>query len=77
MLRYSLYNNLFILGGGGGEDEGASGGKTKTGGTAVKVCRKCWSHSQEGGGGGTWVFFRWVCAAWDSKLAPHSKKTFP
>ena len=35
---YSLYNYLFILGGGGGEDEGASGGKTKKGGTAVKVC---------------------------------------
>ena len=41
---YSLYNNLFILGGGGGEDEGASGGKTKKGGTAVKVCWKCRSH---------------------------------
>ena len=41
---YSLCNNLFILGGGGGEDEGASGGKTKKGGTAVKVCWKCWSH---------------------------------
>ena len=26
--------------------------------------------------GGTWVFFGWVCAAWDSKLAPRSKK-FP
>ena len=29
------------------------------------------------GGGGTWVFFGWVCAAWDSKLAPRSKKNFP
>ena len=29
------------------------------------------------GGGGTWVFFGWVCAAWDSKLAPRSKKKFP
>ena len=28
-------------------------------------------------GGGTWVFFGWVCAAWDSKLAPRSKKKFP
>ena len=28
-------------------------------------------------GGGTWVFFGWVCAARDSKLAPCSKKTFP
>ena len=28
-------------------------------------------------GGGTWVFFGWVCAARDSKLAPHSKKYFP
>ena len=27
-----------------------------------------------GGGGGTWVFFGWVCAAWDSKLAPRFKK---
>ena len=25
-------------------------------------------------GGGTWVFFGWVCAARDSKLAPRSKK---
>ena len=24
------------------------------------------------GGGGTWVFFGWVCAAWDSKLARRS-----
>ena len=44
-VRYSLYNNLFILGGGGGEDEGAIGGKTKKGGTTVKVC---WSHSRGG-----------------------------
>ena len=29
------------------------------------------------GGGGTWVFFGWVCAAWDSRLAPRSKKKFP
>ena len=28
-------------------------------------------------GGGTWVFFGWVCAARDSKLAPRSKKKFP
>ena len=28
-------------------------------------------------GRGTWVFFGWVCAARDSKLAPHSKKNFP
>ena len=28
-------------------------------------------------GGGTWVFFGWVCAAQDSKLAPRSKKNFP
>ena len=28
-------------------------------------------------GGGTWVFFGWVCAAWDSKLAPRSKKNSP
>ena len=27
-----------------------------------------------GGGGGTWVFFGWVCATQDAKLAPHSKK---
>ena len=30
-----------------------------------------------GGGGGTWVFFEWLCAARDSKLAPRSKKNFP
>ena len=29
------------------------------------------------GGGGTWVFFGWVCAARDSKLAPRPKKNFP
>ena len=28
-------------------------------------------------GGGTWVFFGWVCASQDSKLAPRSKKEFP
>ena len=28
-------------------------------------------------GGGTWVFFGRVCAAWDSKLAPRSRKNFP
>ena len=27
--------------------------------------------------GGTWVFFGWVCAARDSKLAPRSKNKFP
>ena len=27
-------------------------------------------------GGGTWVFFAWVCAARDSKLAPRSKENF-
>ena len=30
-----------------------------------------------GGGGGTWVFFGWVFAARDSKLAPRSKKKIP
>ena len=30
-----------------------------------------------GGEGGTWVFFGWVCAARDSRLAPRSKKKFP
>ena len=29
------------------------------------------------GGGGTWVFFGWVFAARDSKLAPRSNKKFP
>ena len=29
------------------------------------------------GGGGTWVFFGWVCAARDSKLASRSTKIFP
>ena len=28
------------------------------------------------GGGGTWVFFGWVCAARASKLAPRSKENF-
>ena len=28
-------------------------------------------------GGGTWVFFGWVCAARDSKLAPRSRKNVP
>ena len=32
--------------------------------------RGCWPP----GGGGTWVFFGWVCAAQDSILAPRSKK---
>ena len=27
--------------------------------------------------GGTWVFFGWVCAAWDSKVAPRSKNISP
>ena len=30
-----------------------------------------------GGRGSTWVFFGWVCAARDSKLAPRSKKKIP
>ena len=34
----------------------------------------CWGR---GGGGGTWVFFGWACAARDSKLAPRAKKNFP
>ena len=29
-----------------------------------------------GGGGGTWVFVGWGCAARDSELAPRSKKKF-
>ena len=28
-------------------------------------------------GGGTWVFFGWVCAARDSELAPRSKNISP
>ena len=28
-------------------------------------------------GGGTWVFFGWVCAARNSKLAPRSKTNSP
>ena len=31
----------------------------------------------EARGGGTWVFFGWVCAARDSKMAPRSGKNFP
>ena len=37
------------------------------------------NFKQQGGflpGGGTWVFFGWVCAARDFKLAPRSKKNF-
>ena len=49
-----------LIGGGGGDDEGASGGKTKKGGTAVKVCRKCWSHSR-GGGGHLGIFWVGMC----------------
>ena len=30
-----------------------------------------------GGGGDNWVFFGWVYAARDSKLASRSKKKFP
>ena len=30
-----------------------------------------------GGGGGPWVFFGWVCAARDSKLARRSRKNSP
>ena len=30
-----------------------------------------------GARGGIWVFFGWVCAARDSKLASRSKKKFP
>ena len=33
--------------------------------------------TQYPGGGGTWVFLGWVCAARDSKLAPRSRKNFP
>ena len=33
--------------------------------------------NQTPGGGDTWVFFGWVCAARESKLAPRSKKNFP
>ena len=40
--------------------------------------RKCMVPSpSRSPGGGTWVFFGWVCAARDSKLAPRSKKNFP
>ena len=34
-------------------------------------------NARGGGGGGTWVFFGWGCAARDSKLAPRSKKKSP
>ena len=29
------------------------------------------------GGGGAWVFFGWVCAARNTKLATRSRKNFP
>ena len=35
------------------------------------------SNKEDSAGGGTWVFFGWVCAARDSKLAPRSRKIFP
>ena len=35
---------------------------------------QCGVGSSHRGGGGTWVFLGWVCAARDSKLAPRSKK---
>ena len=38
------------------------------------ICFKC---GVVGRGGGTWVFFGWVCAARDAKLAPRSSKNFP
>ena len=31
------------------------------------------SLAREGGGGGPWVFFGWVCTARDSKFAPRSR----
>ena len=34
-------------------------------------------HKAGGGGGAIGYFFAWVCAAWDTKLAPRSKKNFP
>ena len=46
----------------------------------VRNARTCFDIGCDhipGGGGGTWVFFGWVCAARDSKLAPHSGKNFP
>ena len=43
-----------------------------------------WSHVKKiqepryvPGGGGTWVFFGWICAGRGSKLAPRSKKISP
>ena len=48
-------------------EESDLSGRFKTQGTTA-------SYSTGPGGGGTWVFFGWVCAARDSKLAPRSKK---
>ena len=42
----------------------------------IKVFRYSFSETIPGGGG-TWVFFGWVCAARDSKLAPRFKKMSP
>ena len=39
--------------------------------------RRVGTYPGGGGEGGTWVFFGWVCAAQNSKLAPHSKKNSP
>ena len=45
----------------------------------TQLCKKIWVYNispkvTQWPGGGTWVFFRWVCASRDSPLAPRSKK---
>ena len=45
--------------------------------TEIGILRSLVSILGTNPGGGTWVFFGWVCAARDSKLAPRSKKISP
>ena len=64
---------------------GDSSGRSKGGARAPRLfldqneARRTEKSFCEAGprGGGTWVFFGWVCAARDSKLAPRSKKNSP
>ena len=50
--------------------------------TLIRICSEHRTNhlnneKPRGGGGATWVFFGWVRAARESKLAPRSKKNSP
>ena len=47
------------------------------GSTEAERSFSCLRRLHTPGGGGTRVFFGWVCAARDFKLAPHSRKISP